>query len=84
MVSQRRARCAWHGRVLTASRTAAGLSGFAIFISVSGMLYSLFILLTPVIYEKYDKGARLARALKEVRVSFILSGLGLVVSLLIA
>lgn len=48
------------------------------------MLYSLFILLTPVIYEKYDKGARLARALKEVRVSFILSGLGLVVSLLIA
>ncbi|KAH8094451.1 hypothetical protein BXZ70DRAFT_358163 [Cristinia sonorae] len=62
----------------------SGLSGFAIFISVAGMLFSLFMLLTPVIYEKYDKGARLARALKEVRVGFILSTTGLVVSLLIA
>lgn len=40
--------------------------------------------MTPVIYEKYDKFARLARALKEVRVSFILAGLGTTVSLLIA
>lgn len=48
------------------------------------MLYSLFILLVPVIYEKYDKGARLARALREVRVGFILSGAGTAVSLLIA
>ena len=62
----------------------AGLSGFAIFIAVIGIFYSLFILLVPVIYEKYDKGARLARALKEVRVGFILSGAGTTVSLLIA
>ena len=38
----------------------------------------------PVIYEKYDKGARLARALKEPRVSFILAGAGTTVTLLIA
>lgn len=42
------------------------------------------MLLTPVIYEKYDKGARLARALKELRVGFILAGTGVSVSLLIA
>lgn len=64
--------------------SSAGLSGFAIFIAVAGIFYSLFILLVPVIYEKYDKGARLARALKETRVSFILSGTGTAVSLLIA
>ena len=34
--------------------------------------------------EKYDKGARLARALKELRVSFILTGTGVTFSLLIA
>ncbi|KAI0350032.1 hypothetical protein OH77DRAFT_1431424 [Trametes cingulata] len=62
----------------------SGLSGFAVFVSVTGILYSLFLLLVPVIYEKYDKGARLARALKEVRVGFILSGTGTAVSLLIA
>ncbi|CAL1715941.1 unnamed protein product [Somion occarium] len=62
----------------------SGLSGFAIFISIAGILFSLFMLLTPVIYEKYDKGARLARALKELRVEFILSSTGLAVSLLIA
>jgi len=62
----------------------SGLSGFAIFVSVAGMFFSLFMLLVPVIYEKYDKFARLARALKELRVMFILSTAGLVVSLLIA
>lgn len=48
------------------------------------MFYSLFLLLVPVIYEKYDKGARLARALKELRVGFILAGAGVTVSLLIS
>jgi len=62
----------------------SGLSGFSIFISIAGVFYSLFMLLTPVIYEKYDKGARLARALKELRVAFILSTTGVTVSLLIA
>jgi hypothetical protein len=48
------------------------------------MLLSLFMLSIPVAYEKYDKFVRLARALKEVRVSFILTGVGLTFSLLIA
>lgn len=62
----------------------AGLSAFSIFLSLAGIFFSLFMLLTPVIYEKYDKGARLARALKEVRVAFILTGTGVTVSLLIS
>lgn len=64
--------------------SAAGLSGFAIFVSVAGMFLSAFMLAVPVIYEKHDKLVRLARALKEVRVGFILTGAGNVVSLLIA
>ncbi|TFK50034.1 hypothetical protein OE88DRAFT_1661537 [Heliocybe sulcata] len=62
----------------------SGLSGFALFVSVAGIFLSMFMLLVPVIYEKYDKLTRLARALKEVRVGFILSGAGTAVSLLIA
>ena len=62
----------------------AGLTGFALFVSIFGIFYSLFLLMVPVIYEKYDKGARLARALKEIRVGFILTTTGVVVSLLIA
>ena len=62
----------------------AGLSGFAIFVAVAGIVLSLFMLLIPVIYEKYDRFNRLARALKEVRVNFILSGTATAVSLLIA
>jgi hypothetical protein len=64
--------------------TAAGLTGFAIFVSVSGIVLSLFMLLVPVFYEKYDKFIRLARALKEVRVAFILTGAGATASFLIA
>ena len=62
----------------------AGLTGFALFISIASMLLSAFMLSIPVVYEKYDKFVRLARALKEVRVSFILTGVGLTFSLLIA
>ncbi|KAF9067194.1 hypothetical protein BDP27DRAFT_1226088 [Rhodocollybia butyracea] len=62
----------------------SGLSGFTLFITILGMLFSTFMLVIPVLYEKYDKFVRLARALKEVRVSFILTGAGTVVSLLIA
>lgn len=62
----------------------AGLSGFALFVSISGMLLSTFMLLVPVVYEKYDKLIRLARALKEIRVGFILVGAGTAFSLLIA
>lgn len=62
----------------------AGLSGFALFVAISGMFLSAFMLLVPVFYEKYDKFIRLARALKEIRVGFILTGTGVTFSLLIA
>lgn len=62
----------------------AGLTAFALLVSILGIFYSFFLLMVPVIYEKYDKGARLARALKEVRVGFILTATGVTVSLLIA
>lgn len=62
----------------------AGLSGFTLFITIAGILLSAFMLAIPVLYEKYDKFVRLARALKEVRVGFILVGAGSVASLLIA
>jgi len=51
---------------------------------VAGIFLSSFLLFVPVLNEKYDKFMRLARALKEVRVSFILTGIGTVASLLIA
>ncbi|KAJ6468470.1 hypothetical protein C8R45DRAFT_1018920 [Mycena sanguinolenta] len=62
----------------------SGLSGLAIFLSILGIFLPLFMLLVPVAYEKYDKFIRLARALKEVRVGFILTGTGTSFSLLIA
>ncbi|KAH9838689.1 uncharacterized protein C8Q71DRAFT_752484 [Rhodofomes roseus] len=62
----------------------SGLTGFALFISITGVLFPLFLLFVPVVYEKYNKGARLARALSELRVSFILIGTGTTLSLLIA
>lgn len=61
----------------------AGLSGFAIFIAVTSMLLSLFMLLVPVIYDKYSKLVRLARALQELRVSFILAATGVTETILI-
>ena len=51
---------------------------------MASIVLSLFLLLVPVVYEKYDKLARLSRALKEVRVGFILNGSGTVLNLLIA
>ncbi|KIK63222.1 hypothetical protein GYMLUDRAFT_41546 [Collybiopsis luxurians FD-317 M1] len=62
----------------------SGLSGFTLFITILGMFLSAFMLVIPVLYEKYDKFVRLARALKEVRVGFILTGTGSIASLLIA
>ncbi|KAL0571387.1 hypothetical protein V5O48_010575 [Marasmius crinis-equi] len=62
----------------------SGLSGFALFITIMGILLSSFMMAIPVVYEKYDKFVRLARALKEVRVGFILTGTGTTASLLIA
>ncbi|KAG6334110.1 hypothetical protein ID866_4972 [Astraeus odoratus] len=62
----------------------SGLSGFAIFVSVTGIFLSLFMLFVPVVYEKYDRFVKLAIALREVRVGFILTGTGCTFSLLIA
>ncbi|KAJ4479928.1 hypothetical protein J3R30DRAFT_2556577 [Lentinula aciculospora] len=62
----------------------SGLSGFTLLITILGMLLSAFMLVIPVLYEKYDKFVRIARALKEIRVSFILTGTGSIASLLIA
>lgn len=64
--------------------SAAGLSGFAVFISVSGIVLSSVMLAVPVLYEKYDKFSRLARAMKELRVAFILAGAGSSFTFLIA
>ena len=62
----------------------AGLTGFALFISIAGIFLSLFMLFVPVVDAKYGKLTRLARALTEMRVAFILSTTGTVFSLLIA
>ncbi|KAG6882853.1 hypothetical protein C0992_010485, partial [Termitomyces sp. T32_za158] len=62
----------------------SGLTGFALFISIMGMFLSAFMLAVPVVNEKHDKLVRLARALKEVRVGFILTGVGVAASLLIS
>lgn len=62
----------------------AGLTGFTLFVTIAGMVLSAFMLFVPVVYDKYDKFVRLARALNEVRVGFILTGTGTTFSLLIA
>lgn len=61
----------------------AGLSGFAIFVAVTSILLSLFMVLVPVVYDKYNKLVRLARALQELRVSFILAATGVTELILI-
>lgn len=70
--------------ISVANRPTAGLTGFAVFVSVAGIILSTFMLFVPVIYEKYDKLVRLARAMQEVRVGFILAGSGATFSLLIS
>ncbi|KAF8633214.1 hypothetical protein AX15_001450 [Amanita polypyramis BW_CC] len=62
----------------------SGLSSFALFVSVSGIFLSALMLMVPVVYEKYNKMVRAARALKEVRVAFIFTGVGASFSLLIS
>lgn len=62
----------------------AGLSGFAIFISIVGIILPLFMLLVPVFDVKYGRLTHLSRALSEVRVGFILTSTGTSLTLLIA
>jgi len=53
-------------------------------VSVTGLILSTVLLLVPVIYDKYDRLIVLARAMREERVSFILSTTGTVWLLLIS
>lgn len=62
----------------------SGLTGFAIFITIVSLVLSLFLMAVPVIYDKWNKFNRLARAMKEDRVQFILIGLGTITTLLIS
>jgi len=48
------------------------------------MFLALFLLLVPLVNEKYDKLTRLARALKEDRASFVLVGTGTTLTFLLA
>ena len=64
--------------------TAAGLSGLSIFIAVITVLLSSFLVAVPVIYDKHDKLHKLARALRELRVGFIVNGAGAILVLLAA
>jgi hypothetical protein len=62
----------------------SGLTGFALFISITGIFLSLFLLLVPLANEKYNKLTRLARAVQEHRANFVLVGTGATCSFLIA
>jgi len=70
--------------VVLTSGTTAGLSGLAIFVAVSTFLLSSFLLAVPVIYDKYDKFHGVARALRELRVAFIVNGAGAILGFLAA
>jgi len=62
----------------------AGLSGFAVFVAVMGIFLALFLLLVPLLNEKFNKLTRVARALKEDRATFVLVGTGTALNFLIA
>ena len=78
--------CAFHSLYNHYSKSSApaGLSGFAVFVSVTMLLLALFLLSVPVIDARYGKLSRLARALSETRVAFILAVIGTSLDLLIA
>lgn len=48
------------------------------------MFLAIFLLLVPLVNEKYDKLTRLARALKEDRANFVLVGTGTTLTFLLA
>ena len=56
----------------------------ALFVSIAGMVLALFLLLVPLVNEKYDKFTRVARALKEDRAMFVLVGTGTALTFLLA
>jgi hypothetical protein len=49
-----------------------------------GIFLALFLLLVPLVNEKFDKLTRLARALKEDRATFVLVGTGTTLTFLLA
>ncbi|KAF8340394.1 uncharacterized protein EI90DRAFT_3285804 [Cantharellus anzutake] len=62
----------------------SGLSGLAVFVAVTNLLLAVTLILVPVLYDKYNKLANLARAFSELRVGFILAGIGLAETFLIS
>jgi len=62
----------------------SGLTRFALIVSITGILLSLFLLLVPLASEKYNRFTRVARAIKEDRANFVLVGTGITFSFLIA
>jgi hypothetical protein len=48
------------------------------------MFLAIFLLLIPLVAEKFDRLTRLARALKEDRATFVLVGTGTVLTFLLA
>ncbi|KAF8274782.1 hypothetical protein EI94DRAFT_1713038 [Lactarius quietus] len=62
----------------------SGLTGFALFISITGIFLSLFLLLVPLANEKFNRLTRVARAIQEDRANFVLVGTGTTLSFLIA
>ena len=61
----------------------SGLSGFAVFVAVTNIVLSAFLLAVPIVYDRFNKAVRLARALKELRVLLILTCTGVIELLLV-
>jgi len=62
----------------------SGLSGLSVFIALFTLLLASFLLAVPVVYDKYDKLHKVARALREIRVGFIANGAGAILVFLAA
>ncbi|EJU04874.1 hypothetical protein DACRYDRAFT_20477, partial [Dacryopinax primogenitus] len=60
------------------------LSGFAIFVAVTALILSIYLLVVPFVYWKYDRLKALARPLNEIRVKLILNVAGTIWLLLIS
>jgi hypothetical protein len=59
----------------------AGLIGFMLFLVLVLFFLSIFLLVPPILFNRYDKLGGLARFLKERRSQWVLQGLGVVGSL---
>jgi len=62
----------------------SALSGIAIFDSLVLLFLAIFLLVVPVVYDRYDKLKSLAQALRVIRVALICNGIGIFFSLITA